>query len=265
MNFVVVGAGPTGVETSGALAEMKRFVLPKDYPEIDFNRMNIYLLDSAPKVLNGMSAISSEKAHLYLEKLGVNVLLGDAVDAFDGKVVQLSNGKSIRTNTLIWAAGVKGNKLEGLKPESIGNGDRFIVDETNLIKGYPNIYAIGDIALMPTEENHRGYPQVAQVAIQQAANLAENFKRMTKDKPLRAFKYTDLGSMATVGRNLAVVDLPFIKFQGFLGWLVWMVIHLKSILGVKNKVLIFINWFWNYITYDQSLRLIIKTRSKPRK
>lgn len=265
MNFVVVGAGPTGVETSGALAEMKRFVLPKDYPEIDFNRMNIYLLDAAPKVLNGMSKISSEKAHLYLEKLGVKVLLGAAVNAFDGKVAQLSNGTSIRTNTLIWAAGVRGNKLEGLKPESIGHGDRFIVDETNLIKGYSNIYAIGDIALMATEDHSRGYAQVAQVAIQQAANLSENFKRMAKDKPLKAFKYKDLGSMATVGRNLAVVDLPFIKFQGFLGWLVWMVIHLKSILGVKNKLLIFINWFWNYITYDQSLRLIIRTRSKPRK
>jgi NADH:ubiquinone reductase (H+-translocating) len=265
MNFVVVGAGPTGVETSGALAEMKRFVLPKDYPEIDFNKMNIYLLDAAPKVLNGMSEIASEKAKEYLEKLGVKVLLGAAVSDYDGKVAKLSNGSSIRTDTLIWAAGVKGNKLEGLSPESVGHGNLFIVNETNLIKGYSNIYAIGDIALMTTQDRPRGYPQVAQVAIQQASNLADNFKRLAKEKPIKDFVYKDLGSMATVGRNHAVVDLPFIRFQGFIGWMAWMMIHLKSILGVKNKVLIFINWFWNYITYDQSLRLIIKARNKPRK
>jgi len=265
MNFVIVGGGPTGVETSGALAEMKRFVLPKDYPEIDFKKMNIYLLDAAPKLLNGMSDISSKKAYKYLEKLGVKVLLGAAVNDYNGKTVKLTNGTTIRTDTLIWAAGVKGNNLEGLKPESIGRGDRFIVDEMNLIKGYSNIYAIGDIALMTTDKNPKGYAQVAQVAIQQASNLADNFRRIAMKKPLKPFVYRDLGSMATVGRNLAVVDLPFIKFQGFFGWLVWMVIHLKSILGVKNKVLIFINWFWNYITYDQSLRLIIKARSKPKK
>jgi NADH dehydrogenase, FAD-containing subunit len=265
MNFVIVGAGPTGVETSGALAEMKRFVLPKDYPEIDFKKMNIYLLDAAPKVLNGMSEISSMKAKKYLEKLGVNVVLGAAVNDYDGKTVKLADGTAIRTNTLIWAAGVKGNRLDGLDSECIGRGDRFIVDQRNLIKGYSDIYALGDIALMSTEDNPRGFPQVAQVAIQQASNLADNFKRMSENKPLKPFAYKDLGSMATVGRNLAVVDLPFIKFQGFLGWVVWMTIHLKSILGVKNKLLIFINWFWNYITYDQSLRLIIKARNKPKK
>lgn len=266
MNFVIVGGGPTGVETSGALAEMKHFVLPKDYPEIDFKKMNIYLLDAAPRLLNGMSDHSAQKAYEYLEKkLGVKVLLGSAVNDYDGKTVKLTNGTTIRTNTLIWAAGVKGNKLEGLKAECVGRGDRFIVDEMNQVKGYSNIYAIGDIALMATEKKPNGYPQVAQVAIQQAENLAENFQRMSNDKPLKPFSYKDLGSMATVGRNLAVVDLPFVKFQGFFGWLVWMVIHLKSILGVKNKVLIFINWFWNYITYDQSLRLIIKARSKPKK
>ena len=265
LNFVVVGGGPTGVETSGALAEMKRFILPKDYPEIDFKRMNIFLIDAVPTLLNGMSKISSKKACEYLEGMGVKVLLGAAVNDYDGKIVKLTDGSSIRTDTLIWAAGVKGNRLDGLNPESIGKGNRFIVDETNLIKGYSNIYAIGDIALMSTDMHPKGYPQIAQVAIQQASNLADNFKRMYKGEPLKPFKYCDLGSMATVGRNLAVVDLPFLKFQGFLGWLVWMAIHLKSILGVKNKVLVFVNWFWSYITYDQSLRLIIKPRSKPKK
>jgi len=265
LNFVVVGGGPTGVETSGALAEMKHFILPKDYPEIDFKRMNIYLIDAAPKLLNGMSEISSKKAFEYLRKLGVDVLLGSAVNDYNGKTVKLTNGTSIRTDTLIWAAGVKGNKLEGINPESIGRGDRLIVDDTNLVKGYSNIFAIGDIALMSLDSYPKGHPQIAQVAIQQASNLATNFKRMYRGKPLKPFKYRDLGSMATVGRNLAVVDLPFIKFQGFLGWLVWMLIHLKSILGVKNKILIFINWFWSYITYDQSLRLIISPRTKPKK
>lgn len=263
MNFVVVGGGPTGVETSGALAEMKRFVLPKDYPEIDFNRMNIYLVESSPRLLKGMSDVSSQKAHHYLTKLGVNVWMGTAVKSYDGKIVMLSNGTTIRANTLIWAAGIKGNTLEGIHQEAIGRSDRLIVDETNLVMGYSNIYAIGDIALMVTEKFPNGHPQVAQVAIQQAANLAENFKRKAKGVPFAPFIYRDLGSMATIGRNLAVVDLPFMKFQGFFAWLVWMFIHLKSILGVKNKLLTFINWFWSYITYDQSLRLIIKPKMKP--
>lgn len=266
MNFVVVGGGPTGVETSGALAEMKHFILPKDYPEIDFKKMNIYLLDGAPRLLSGMSEVSSKKACQYLQKkLGVKVMLNAAVNGYDGKTVTLSNGDSIRTDTLIWAAGVKGNRLDGLSRDCMGRGDRFMVDEMNRVKGYANIFALGDIALMPTGKYPNGHPQVAQVAIQQAGNLAENFKRMCLGKPLKPFRYRDLGSMATVGRNLAVVDLPFVRFQGFVGWLTWMLIHLKSILGVKNKVLIFINWFWSYITYDQSLRLIIKARSKPKK
>lgn len=264
LNFVIVGGGPTGVETSGALAEMKRFVLPKDYPEIDFERMNIYLVDAAPRLLSGMSDISSKKAYKYLKKLGVKVLLGASVNDYVGKTVKLTDGTTIRTDTLIWAAGVIGNDLEGFSSEAKGRGNRFIVDQTNLIKGYSNIFAIGDIALMTNEKYPNGYPQVAQVAIQQASNLADNFVGLTKGKSLKPFKYRDLGSMATIGRNLAVVDLPFLSFQGFFGWLVWMLVHLKSILGVKNKLLIFINWFWSYITYDQSLRLIIKPRTKPR-
>jgi NADH:ubiquinone reductase (H+-translocating) len=265
MNFVVVGGGPTGVEMSGALAEMKCFVLPKDYPEIDFNHMNIYLVEASPKLLKEMSGISSEKAHQYLVKLGVNVWLEAAVSSYDGKIVKLSNGTTIRTDTLIWAAGVKGNMPEGINREAIGRGDRLIVNQTHLVKGYSNIYAIGDIALMTTEKYPNGHPQVAQVAIQQASNLARNFQRLADGLLPEPFIYRDLGSMATIGRNLAVVDLPYIKFQGFFAWLVWMFIHLKSILGVKNKLLTFINWFWSYITYDQSLRLIIKPKMKPKK
>ncbi len=265
MNIVVVGGGPTGVETSGALAEMKHYVLPKDYPEIDFNLMNIYLIEASSKLLNGMSEISSIKAYQYLIKLGVIIIKETAVSDFDGKTVLLSNGTTIRTDTLIWAAGINGNMLEGIKPDAIGRGNRLKVDQMNLVKGYSNIYAIGDIALMVTEKYPNGHPQVAQVAIQQATNLANNFQKMITGKSFEPFCYHDLGTMATVGRNLAVVDLPYLKFQGFFAWLVWMFIHLKSILGVKNKLLIFINWFWSYITYDQSLRLIIKPKIKPKK
>jgi len=265
MNFVVVGGGPTGVETAGALSEMKRYVLPKDYPEIDFNRMNIYLVEASPRLLNGMSDISSQKAYQYLMKMGVKVWLNAAVSDFDGRLVKLSNGAEIRTDTMIWAAGVVGNPMEGINADAFGKGKRIFVDEYNLVKGYKNIYAVGDIALMQTAKYPNGHPQVAQVAIQQAANLAKNLQNLFKGKTLSKFKYKDLGSMATVGRNLAVVDLPFFHFQGFFAWLVWMFIHLKSILGVKNKVLTFINWFWSYFTYDQSLPLIIKPKMKPKK
>lgn len=265
MNFVVVGGGPTGVETSGALAEMKRFVLPKDYPELDFNRMNIYLVESAPRLLSVMSEISSSKAYQYLMKLGVKVWLNTAVKEYNGTHAYLSNGAVIRTDTIIWAAGVKGNVVNGLNPGSFGKKGRILVNEYNMVKNYTNIYALGDIAEMQSEEYPHGHPQVAQVAIQQAANLAENFKRIRAGKPMKPFKYKNLGSMATVGRNKAVVDLPYAKFQGLGAWLVWMFIHLKSILGVKNRLVVFVNWIWNYMTYDQSLRLIIKPRVREKK
>jgi len=264
MNIVVVGAGPTGVEISGALAEMKRFVLPKDYPELDFHRMHIYLLEASNAVLNVMSEAASKKAYEYLLTLGVKIWLDSRVKDYDGKDVILENGSMLRSNTLIWAAGVHGNRLEGLKPEAYDKADRLMVDRTNKVMGYNNIFAIGDIALMIEEKFPNGHPQVAQVAIQQARLLAKNFMNLTKGKALIPFSYKDLGSMATVGRNRAVVDLPFIRFQGFFAWLVWMFIHLRSIVGVKNRLIIFINWLWYYLTYDQSLRLIIKptTREK---
>ncbi len=262
MNIVIVGGGPTGVEVSGTLSEMKKTVLPKDFPELNFTEMNIYLVENSPKVLGPMSEEASAKAKLYLEKLGVKVRVGMAVKDFDGKHVHLGDGTTIRTNNLIWAAGVKANFIEGLQPETYGRAGRIKVDRYNKAEGYENIYAIGDLALMLEEKFPNGHPQVAQPAIQQGELLAKNLIKLIQKKEQKPFSYKDLGSMATVGRNLAVVDLPFWKFQGFFAWLVWMLVHLMSILGIKNRLMVFINWFWNYITYDQSLRLIIKPKTK---
>ena len=265
LNIVVVGGGPTGVELTGALAEMKHFILPKDYPELDFNKMHIYLLEASSSVLKGMSHGSSEKAHEYLMRLGVKVWLNSRVKDYDGQYVLLENDKQLRSDTLIWAAGICGNTLDGINQSAITKGNRLIVDRYNKVQGYENIYALGDIACMTDEKYPNGYPQVAQVAIQQAANLAGNFKLLLKGKPLKPFAYRDMGSMATVGRNLAVVDLPFMRFHGFFAWLVWMFIHLMSIVGVKNRILIFVNWLWNYFTFDQSLRLIIRPKTTRQK
>ena len=224
--------------------------------------MHIYLLEASPALLNGMSGKSSEKAYHYLLKLGVKVWLNSMVKDYDGKTVFLANGSVLSTRTFVWAAGITGSAPEGIHAGSFGKGNRLLVDSFNRVSGYENIYAIGDIALMQQDGFPNGHPQVAQVAIQQAANLAENLVRLHEGKPLKEFRYKDLGSMATIGRNLAVVDLPFIHFQGIFAWFVWMFVHLMSIVGVKNRLMIFINWLWNYFTYDQSLRLIIRPKSK---
>lgn len=262
MNIVVVGGGPTGVEVSGTLAEMKKNVLPKDFPDLDFSNMQIYLIEAGPKVLGPMSEVASRKATAYLKGLGVNALTGIGVKDFDGKTIHLSDGTTIESATLIWAAGVKANKLEGVPENVFHKSGRMIVDRYNHLQGYDNIFVIGDQAFMTEEKYPNGHPQVVQPAVQQAANLVKNLVNLQKGKELKPFSYKDLGSMATVGRNLAVVDLPYIRFQGILAWLFWMFVHLMSIVGVKNRLLIFINWFWNYITYDQSLRLIIKPKDK---
>lgn len=266
MNIVVVGGGPTGVEISGTLAEMKRSVLPKDYPELNFSNMQIFLLEAGSKLLNGMTEKSSAKATQYLEKLGVKIWLNAQVSDFDGQVVTIHNGKSIRTNTLVWAAGVIGNWIEGLPEESIMRGNRIKVDRFNRVEGCDGIFALGDIAYMQEDAYPNGHPQMAQPAIRQALLLSRNIKRIEKGEAPKPYSYFNKGAMATIGRNLAVVDLPFLSFQGFFAWLVWMFVHLMAIVGVKNRLLIFINWFWNYITYDQSLRLIIKPyqKGKPR-
>jgi NADH:ubiquinone reductase (H+-translocating) len=258
MNVVIVGGGPTGVEIAGTLAEMKRHILPKDYPELNFDSMQIYLYESSPKVLEVMSENASKNAKKYLEDLGVNLRLGFRVTDFDGKYVYTTSGDKLRANNLIWAAGVKANSIAGIATEAIGRAGRVKTDRYSRVEGEDAIFAIGDLAIMPEEAYPNGHPQLAQPAMQQAELLAKNLVKMIENKTPKPFVYKDLGSMATIGRNLAVVDLPFWKFQGFFAWLTWMFVHLISIVGVKNRVLIFINWFWNYLTYDQSLRLIIK-------
>ena len=261
LNIVVVGGGPTGVEMSGTLSEMRKHVLPKDYPELDFALMQIYLIESGTELLGPMSKNAQMKSKEYLEQLGVNVMLNSRVSDFDGLYVHFADGSIIRTNNLVWAAGVKANAIEGINPSIIMRGGRMKVNNFSQVDGYQNIFALGDVALMTEEKFPNGHPQVAQPAIQQGKLLAKNLVSLIRGNQPKAFKYKDLGSMATVGRNLAVVDLPFLKFQGFLAWLTWMFVHLMAIVGVKNKLLIFINWLWNYVTYDQSLRLIIRAKS----
>lgn len=260
LNLVIAGGGPTGVEVAGALAEIREFIIPKDYKEIDKSRLKIYLIEASDRLLNGMSTASSAKSYQYLNKLKVEVITGVPVKDFDGKTVYLHDGRTIRSNTLIWATGIKANVIEGLEPGIYTRGNRIKVDATNRIIGYQDIYAIGDMASMSEEDYPNGHPQLATVAIQHAKLLAENLKRKLENKPMTPFSYRHLGAMATVGRNLAVVDLKFLRLHGFTAWLFWMFVHLMSIVGVKNRLLIFINWLWNYITYDQSLRLIIKPR-----
>ena len=261
MNVVVVGGGPTGVEISGTLAEMKKHVLPKDYPELDFDLMQINIIESGGELLGPMSENAQRKSKDYLEQLGVNVRLNCRVTDFDGKYVYLNDGTTIRTNNLVWAAGVKANGVEGINPAVLVRGGRMKVNRFNQIEGYENIFAVGDVAFMTEEKFPNGHPQLAQPAMQQGKLLAKNLKNLLRGNPLKEFVYKDLGSMATVGRNLAVVDLPFWHFQGFFAWLTWMFVHLMSIVGVKNRLLIFINWLWNYVTYDQSLRLIIRAKA----
>jgi NADH:ubiquinone reductase (H+-translocating) len=258
LNIVVVGGGPTGVEVSGTLAEMRKFILPKDYPEIDFSKMNIYLVEAGSRVLGGMNGQSAIHAEGYLHKLGVNVLCNAQVSDYDGEKVSIHNNIQIPAKTLVWAAGVSGSQTAGLNTDVYTRGNRIKVNSFNQVEGFNDIYALGDNAYM-TESNYpNGHPQMAQPAIQQAKLLAQNLKRQQKNKPMKPYHYFNKGSMATIGRNLAVVELPFVRFYGFFAWLTWMFVHLMAIVGVKNRLLVFINWFWNYVTYDQSLRLIIK-------
>ncbi|MBO9641063.1 MAG: FAD-dependent oxidoreductase, partial [Siphonobacter aquaeclarae] len=261
MNVVVVGGGPTGVELSGTLAEMKVHILPKDYPELDFRQMQIYLVEAGAELLGPMSVESQVKSKQYLQNLGVHVLLNSRVTDYDGQHVHLLDGTILRTDNLVWAAGVKANTFEGIPAEKLGRGGRLKANEFCQVEGYDNIFAIGDVAILSGDDKFPGgHPQLAQPAIQQGKVLAENLLRLIRGEEMKGFRYKDLGSMATVGRNLAVVDLPFLKFQGFLAWMTWMFVHLMSIVGVKNRLLIFINWIWSYITYDQSLRLIIRAK-----
>ena len=265
MNIVVVGGGPTGVEVSGALAEMKKYVLPKDYPELDFSKMNIFLLEGTDKTLGHMSEFSSGHSRKYLEKLGVKVMTGALVQDYDGKNVLLKDSQTIPSATVLWAAGIKGNIPIGIDKSLIGRGNRIKVDRINRVIGFPNVYAIGDLAYMETPGYPNGHPQVATTAIQQARLLASNLAKIKAGRSdLKEYEYRDKGTMATVGRNLAVVDIPKPKlhFGGWFAWMIWMSLHLMLILGVKNKFFVFINWLYNYFTYDQSLRLIFRQFKK---
>jgi len=267
MTIVIVGGGPTGVEVSGALAEMRNNILPKDYPDLDFKEMKIYLIEGSPKTLGAMSEKSSEQSLKYLKGLGVNVMTQTVVKSYDGTNAVLSNGENIGTKILIWAAGIKGNVPAGIDASLIVRGNRIKVDRTNKIIGSENVYAIGDIAYMETPLYPHGHPQVANVAINQAKNLAVNLVRqVTGNKHYQdEFEYKDKGSMATVGKNKAVVDIPKpkIHFGGWLAWMVWMSLHLVLIVGVKNRLQIFVNWVYKYFTSDQSLRLLFRISFRP--
>ncbi len=258
LTFVIVGGGATGVELAGALADMKNFILPKDYPEVDFSKMQIHLVDASPRLLFGMSEHASEKAAETLKKRGVILHQNVSVESYEDHVIRTGDGLQLRTNNVLWVAGVKANSLPGLDPGVYGKGNRLTVDRYCRVKGFQDIFSIGDTAYMETEKYPKGHPQVAQTAIQMAVLLAHNLEASVKGNKMKLFEYKDKGALATIGRNAAVADLHQFKFGGRVAWWLWLVIHISSIIGVKNKVLIFLDWAWNYVTYDISLRLLIK-------
>jgi NADH dehydrogenase len=261
LTIVVVGGGPTGVELSGAFAEMKHYVLPKDYPEIDFSQMQIYLIEGSPRTLASMSEKSSADSKIYLEKLGVKVVVNTVVKDYDGAKVILKDGSEIPSNFVIWAAGVKGNIPAGIRPELIVKGNRIKTDRHGKMEGSENIYVAGDLAYMETAKYPHGHPQLAGTAVQFGKYLAGHFQFLAGQKKHdKEFEFYDKGTMATVGRNLAVVDIPKprLHFRGLLAWMIWMCLHLLLLLGVKNRLFVFLNWLYNYVTYDQSLRLLFR-------
>ena len=263
MNFVLVGGGPTGVELAGALAEMKKAILPKDYPDLDVRKMEINLIQSGDRILNMMSENASEKAEKFLLNLGVSVWKNVRVTGYDGKIVTTNSDLSFDSATVIWTAGVQGALPHGLKADSfIKNVDRIKVNQYNQLEGYENLFAIGDIAVMTSEAYPQGHPMMAQPAMQQGRLLAENLIRLLDKKELKPFVYKDKGSMATIGRNKAVVDLPNYKFSGVFAWFVWMFVHLFSLIGFKNKAVVFLNWVYNYIRFDREARLIMRPYKK---
>ena len=258
-NIVIVGGGATGVELAGAYAELKKDILPKDYPNILAHKVNVYLLEGSNHTLSAMSPYAQKYSEKYLRELGVIVRTGVFVKRYDGKTVTLNNGDTITSKNVIWSAGVRGNPIKGIPENLILPSGRIRVNRLNRVESLDDVFAIGDVAYMETVKYPKGHPQVANVAIAQAKNLAKNLNRMLRDKDskLKQYEYRNLGTMATVGRNKAVVDLPFAKFRGRFAWLIWMSLHLMLILSVRNKLVIFINWAWNYITKNSSLRLIL--------
>ena len=263
LNFVVVGGGPTGVELSGAIAELRKNIIPRDYKDLNPTDMQIHLLEGADRVLPPMSEHASKKAEQFLKKLGVQVHCNTRVEEYDGLKVTTNSDLEMQSETLIWAAGVTGAPVKGLKAEAIvEKANRYNVNQFNQVEDYDNIFAIGDIAQMTTEDYPEGHPQVAQPAIQQGKLLGKNLLRLIDKKPLKPFSYFDKGSMATIGRNKAVVDLKAYKFGGFFAWFVWMFVHLMALVGFRNRVIVLFNWIYNYINFDKAARLIIRPFKK---
>ena len=263
MNFVLVGAGPTGVELAGALAEMKKAILPKDYPDLDVRKMEINLVQGSDRILDSMSENASEKADKFLKDLGVSIWKNVRVTGYDGKIVTTTTDLSFDSATVIWTAGVQGALPHGLKADSfVTRINRIKVNQFNQVEGYDNIFAIGDNALMGSDKNPQGHPMMAQPAMQQGKLLGENLVRLLVKKPMKPFVYKDKGSMATIGRNKAVVDLPNYKFSGVFAWFVWMFVHLFSLIGFKNKAVVFLNWVYNYVRFDREARLIMRPYKK---
>ena len=259
LNFVIAGAGPTGVELAGALAEFRKGILENDYPELEKKDMGVHLIEGQDRVLPPMSKTASKKAHRFLEKLGVNVHLNTLISDYDGTTVTTKDGKTFKTATFIWAAGVTGAPISGIQASAlVERANRYKVDRHNKIEGFDNIYALGDVALMATEAYPKGHPQVAQPAIQQGKHLGENFRRILDGKKMKRFEYRDKGTMATVGRNKAVVDLGKMRFGGAIAWFLWMFVHLWFLVGFRNRVVTFFNWTYNYINFDKAARLIIR-------
>ena len=261
MNIAIVGGGPSGVEIAGVLAEMKQTILPRDYPDLDTSCMHIYLINATPRLLGAMSERSSREAEKALKELGVEVMTNCMVTDYVDKELVLKDGQRISAETVIWVSGIKANNIDGIPAESIGHAGRILVDRFNRVKGLKDVYAIGDQCIVEGDEAYPyGHPQLAQVAIQQAKTLAKNLIRQEKGETEQPFSYHNLGTMATIGRKRAVVEIGKLKFGGFFAWLLWLIVHLRSILGVKNKTIVFLNWMWSYMNYKQSLRLILKAK-----
>lgn len=257
LTFVIVGGGATGVELSGALADMKKTILPKDYPEVDFSKMEIHLVDASPRLLAGMSPEASAGAAETLTKRGVIIHQDVSVKSIENKVVDMSNGEQLTSRNVFWVAGVKPNSLQGMN-EAAYNRGRLSVNEYNQINGYDNIFAIGDTSLLISDSSPKGHPQVAQVSLQMARQLAKNLNGGVRNKTFEKFRYQDKGSLATIGRNAAVADLGKFKFGGMVAWWLWLLIHIFTIVGTRNRVSVFIDWAWSYFNYDVSLRLLIR-------
>jgi len=259
MNFIIVGGGPTGVELAGALAEMKKGILPKDYPDLDIRQMQINIIQGSNRLLKAMSEKASEKAEDFLINLGVNIYKNAHVTNYDGYTVSTDADLSFEAATVIWAAGVKGATIKGLNNECvIERAERIKVDAFNKVKNHKNIFAIGDVAFMDVSDFPKGHPMMAQPAIQQGVHVAKNLIAILHNKQPKPFKYVNKGAMATIGRNKAVVDLKKIRFQGVFAWFVWMFVHLFSLIGFRNKAVVFFNWVYNYIRFDRETRLIIR-------